>query len=243
MFSPVNLIHRQRVRPCLARLMDRLWPAHCLVCGEAGGPERAALCPACRRSLPWNHSACLRCGLPLPMPADACGHCQRGPPPLTETRAVFRYEPPLDRLLPRLKFHNDLAAGRLCGELMASALAEAERPEALIPLPLHRSRLRGRGFDQTLELAKPLARALRLPLLDDVLLRVRDTAPQSRLDAPARRRNLRRAFAVRPDVVLPAHVALVDDVMTTGATLHAAADALLRAGVERVDAWVCARVA
>ena len=126
---------------------------------------------------------------------------------------------------------------------MAEALGSAEQPDALIPLPLHRKRLRSRGFDQTLELAKPLASAMRIPLLDDVLLRVRDTAPQSRLDAPARRRNLRRAFAVRPDITLPAHVALIDDVMTTGATLHAAANALLRAGVARVDAWVCARVA
>ncbi len=243
MFSPVNLIQRQRVSPRLARLLDRLWPAHCLVCGETGGSGRHTLCPACHRTLPWNRNACLRCGLPLALPADACGHCQRRPPPLTETRAVFRYERPLDRLLPRLKFHNDLAAGRLCGELMASTLAEAQRPDALIPLPLHRRRLRGRGFDQAFELAKPLAGALRLPLLDDALLRVRDTAPQSRLDAPARRRNLRRAFAVRPGTALPAHIALVDDVMTTGATLHAAADALLRAGVIRVDAWVCARVA
>ncbi len=247
MNSAVNLIYRQRLRLRLAGLLDRLWPSHCLVCGEAGGEAsgagRLALCPACSRSLPWNRSACLRCGLPLPLPADACGHCRRRPPPLTETRAVFRYETPLDRLLPRLKFHNDLAAGRLCGDLMASALADAERPDALIPLPLHASRLRDRGFDQALELARPLADALRLPLRDDALLRVRGTAPQSRLDAPARRRNLRRAFAVRPHVALPAHVALVDDVMTTGATLHAAADALLRAGVVRVDAWVCARVA
>jgi predicted amidophosphoribosyltransferase len=84
---------------------------------------------------------------------------------------------------------------------------------------------------------------LRIPLQDDALIRVRETAPQSRLDASARRRNLRRAFAVNPRVGLPSHVALIDDVMTTGATLHAAADALLRAGVARVDAWVCARVA
>ena len=241
--SPVNLISCRSARLHLTALLDRLWPAQCLVCGEASQSDPHALCLACARTLPWNSSACLRCGLPLPLPAAACGHCQRRPPPLTDTRAVFRYEAPLDRLLPRLKFHRDLAAGRLCGELMAEALSAAERPQALIPLPLHRKRLRSRGFDQTLELARPLARSLDLPLLDDALLRTRETAPQSRLDAAARRRNLRRAFAVRPGAGLPAHVALVDDVMTTGATLHAAADALLRAGVTRVDAWVCARVA
>lgn len=241
MFSPVNLIHTDGVRQRLGRLLGGLWPRHCLVCGEACPVE--GLCPACRHALPWNQSACLRCSLPLPVPAAACGHCQRRPPPLTVARAAFRYETPLDRLLPRLKFHNDLAAGHLLGGLMAEALAGAERPDALIPLPLHRRRLRSRGFDQTLELAKPLAHRLQLPLLDDVLTRVRETAPQSRLDAPARRRNLRRAFAVRAGAALPPHVVLIDDVMTTGATLHAAASALLRAGATRVDAWVCARVA
>jgi ComF family protein len=248
MTSPVN---HQCLRAAHRRLgiwLGQLWPAHCLICRASGGAAAGQttdhdLCPACRRDLPWNRSACLRCGLPLPLPADACGHCQRRPPPLTETRAVFRYEAALERLLPRLKFHDDLAAGRLVGGLMAESLANAEQPQALIPLPLHRRRLRSRGFDQTLELSKPLARALRLPLLDDVLIRVRDTTPQSRLNAAARQRNLRRAFAVRPGRVVPAHVALIDDVMTTGATLHAAADALLRAGVMRVDAWVCARVA
>ena len=225
----------------LRAAFHRLWPAHCVVCSEHAGNDD--LCPACLRELPWNRCACPRCGLPLPMPGPACGHCQRRPPPLTETRAVFRYAPPLDRLLPRLKFHRDLAAGRACALRMAEALADAPRPDALIPLPLHRARLRERGFDQALELARPLSKALDLPLHDHLLIRVRDTAPQSRLDAPARRRNLRRAFAVRPGVALPAHVALVDDVMTTGASLHAAAETLLRAGVARVDAWVCARVA
>jgi ComF family protein len=162
---------------------------------------------------------------------------------VTETRAVFRYAPPLDRLLPRLKFHDDLAAGRLCAALMADVLVDVPRPDALVPLPLHRARLRARGFDQTLELARSLARALALPLRDDLLVRARATDPQSRLDAAARRRNLRGAFTVRGDGPWPAHVALVDDVMTTGATLHAAAAALRRAGVARVDAWVCARVA
>jgi ComF family protein len=241
MFSPVNLIHTSGARQRLGRLFDGLWPRHCLVCGEACPVE--GLCSTCRLALPWNRSACQRCALPLPAPVAACGHCLRRPPPLTVAHAAFHYETPLDRLLPRLKFHDDLAAGRLLGGLMAEALTHAERPDALIPLPLHRKRLRSRGFNQTLELATPLARALHLPLMDDILIRMRETAPQSRLDAPARRRNLRRAFAVREGVALPTHVALVDDVMTTGATLHAATDALLRAGVTRVDAWVCARVA
>jgi ComF family protein len=241
MFSPVNLIHTGGVRQRLGRLLVGLLPKHCLVCGEACLVE--GLCSTCRLALPWNLSACRRCALPLPAPVAACGHCLRRMPPLTIAHAAFRYEAPLDRLLPRLKFHDDLAAGRLLGGLMAEALADVEHPDALIPLPLHRKRLRSRGFDQTLELATPLARALHLPLRDDILIRMRETAPQSRLNATARRRNLRRAFAVQPGVALPAHVALVDDVMTTGATLHAAADALLRAGVTRVDAWVCARVA
>ena len=247
--SPVN---RGCFKALLARVgartgaaACRLWPGHCLVCRSPAAVAGIDLCAACRRSLPWQRTACPSCALPLGVPAAACGHCQRRPPPVAATRAAFRYEPPLDRLLPRLKFHGDLAAGRLCAGLMAeafaAALADAPRPEALLPLPLHRARLRRRGFDQTLELARPLARALGVPLRDDLLVRVRDTAPQSRLAAPARRRNLRGAFAVRDDRPLPAHVALVDDVMTTGATLHAAAEALRRAGVARVEAWVCAR--
>ena len=168
-----------------------------------------------------------------------CGDCLRDPPLLAQTRAVFVYGFPLDRLVPRFKFHRDLAAGRLMADLMAGALMSAPRPDALVPVPLHARRIRQRGYDQALELARPVARELGLPLVEG-LQRVRATHAQSELDAAARRRNLRGAFVARPG--LPAHVALVDDVMTTGATLRAAAMALRRAGVERVDAWVCARV-
>jgi ComF family protein len=171
-----------------------------------------------------------------------CGACLQRPPPLAETHAVFVYGFPLDRLVPRFKFHNDLAAGRLLSELMLESVSGLPRPSALVPVPLHEARLRQRGYDQALELAKPLARALQVPLLSEALVRTRATAPQSELDAGARRRNLRRAFEIRAGAALPDHVALVDDVMTTGATLEAAAKTLRRAGVARVDAWVCARV-
>lgn len=182
--------------------------------------------------------------MPLPTPAPACGACMQRAPrraTLAAVHAPFVYAAPLDRLLVRFKFHEDLAAGRLLSQLMAQSLADTPRPDALVPVPLHRARLRRRGYDQALELAKPLARALDLRIDGNLLVRTRATDAQSRLDADARRRNLRDAFAVRPGVALPAHVALVDDVMTTGATLRAAAAALRRAGVQRVDAWVCAR--
>ena len=224
-----------------------LWPARCLVCGEAG-EEARDLCPACSRALPWQRGACMRCALPLPAATSTtdthciCGQCLRHPPPLQAVHAACAYAFPVDRLLPRFKFHRDLAAGRLLAQLMAEAFIPVERPQAVVALPLHRSRLRARGYDQALELARPLARALQLPLLEGALRRTRATAPQSELSAPARRRNLHGAFAC-DGMALPAHVVLVDDVMTTGATLHAAARALRRAGVERVDAWVCARVA
>lgn len=224
-----------------------LWPARCLLCDTAATGRRD-VCGACAIALPWNRLACLRCAIPLPgalqstTPATTCGHCLRKAPPLTEAHASFVYGFPLNRLLPRFKFHDGLVAGRLLSQWMHDACASLERPDALVPIPLHRARLRQRGYDQALELARPLAKSLSLELRDDLLLRTRHTQPQSRLGALQRRRNLRGAFVAREGVALPRHVALIDDVMTTGATLHAAAKTLLRAGVGRVDAWVCARV-
>lgn len=240
--GPVNQIEARRVDGPLSRLGRSLWPARCLLC-NAGGAAGHDLCVACAASLPWARLACPRCALPLSSAARACGACLRKAPLLDAAHAAFAYRPPLDRLLPRLKFHGDLAAGRLLAGAMAVAFADVARPQALVPVPLARARLRQRGYDQALELARPLARSLGLPLLPDGLVRVRDTQAQSRLDAGGRRRNVRGAFAANRLVALPAHVALVDDVMTTGATLQAAALALRRSGVGRVDAWVCARVA
>jgi ComF family protein len=222
----------------LRGLGQALLPARCLVCDERGvlGQD---LCADCRAALPWNRPACPRCALPLARDAPACGSCLRRPPPFGTSCAAFRYSFPLDRLLPRFKFHADLAAGRLLVQLMAEALADAPRPLALVPVPLHPARLRQRGYDQALELARPLARRLALPLCADRLRRRRATGAQTRLDARARRRNVHGAFEVTGP--LPAHVVLVDDVMTTGATLAECARTLQRAGVARVDVWVVAR--
>ena len=227
-----------------------LWPASCLVCGAPG--EAAAdrdLCRACHAALPWSGCACPRCALPLPdgEQSDArCGACLADDTPLDRVDAAFAYAAPLDRLLPMLKFHQSLASARLLGGLMAEALqARAGDVEGavLVPIPLATSRLRQRGYNQALELARPLARRLSMPLEPRLLHRPRATGAQSRLGRAGRQRNLAGAFAVLAARRLPAHVVLVDDVMTTGATLESAALALRLAGVARVDAWVCARAA
>ena len=224
----------------LGRLSAVLLAPRCLVCAEPG--DRAMdLCTACRDALPWNAEACRQCGLAFDGPGSHCGHCRFSPPPYTLTQAAFRYEFPVDRLLPRFKFHGDLAAGAVLATLMQWSLDPAERPDALIPVPLHGSRLRQRGYDQALELGKALSRECRLPLCRDRLVRVRATHAQTELGAADRQRNMRGAFGLRGAAPLPRHVALIDDVMTTGATLGECAQALRAAGVERVDVWTVAR--
>ncbi|QIL21659.1 ComF family protein [Thermomonas sp. HDW16] len=241
MAGTVNQSLPGKVDGRLAAPLSWLFPLCCLVCGERGARGRD-LCDACHTALPWQGPACRHCALPLPQ-AGICGHCLQHPSPLEEVHAAFDYAFPLDRLLPRLKFHGDFAVGRVLAHCMVERQSTLPRPDAVVPVPLHRARLRQRGYDQALELARPLAHALRLPLLHNGLQRTKATTAQSRLDAETRQHNLHRAFRVTTHAELPAHLVLVDDVMTTGATLRAAAAALRQAGVQRVTAWVCARVA
>jgi ComF family protein len=224
----------------LARLHAWLLPWRCLLCGDAGA-DGLDLCAACAAELPRNTSCCARCALPLPNPTPLCGACQRKPPPWQAAWAPFRYGWPLDRLEARYKFGRELAAGRTLGALWKRVPPPVAPPTLILPVPLHRARLRQRGYNQALELARPLGRALGIPVRHDLLLRARATAAQTELDAPARRRNVRGAFALREGATLPAHVALLDDVMTTGATLAECARVLGRAGVARVDVWALAR--
>jgi ComF family protein len=225
-------------------------PASCACCcrrAACSAPRPATdgrdLCAGCAGDLAPNRPRCPRCALPLAAPAPLCGECLRREPPFAAAWAPLRYAHPLDLLEARFKFHADLAAGRVLSALMIehAATDAPARPELLIPVPLHAARLRERGYNQALELARPLARAFAIPLRADLLLRTRATPPQTGLDAKTRRRNLRGAFAIAAGASLPGHVALVDDVMTTGATLRECARVLRRAGVARVDVWALAR--
>lgn len=221
------------------RLERLLLPPRCLLCGAAAGDD--ALCTACRNELPRNALCCARCAEPLAQPAPLCGQCLRRAPPWDAAWAPFRYTWPLDALDARFKFGADLAAGRALAAQWCAQPPPGPLPAALIPVPLHVSRLRRRGYNQALELARPLGRALDVPVLPAALLRTRATAAQTELDRTARRRNVRGAFAVARAASLPAHVVVLDDVMTTGATVAECVRVLKRAGVARVDVWALAR--
>lgn len=184
---------------------------------------------------------CVRCSLPLhsAILSPVCGSCQRKPPPLEHCHALLAYEPLVGSLIHALKFGQQLHIARSLGKLMA-ANAPPTEAQALLPVPLHTDRLRQRGYNQALELARPLAKKTGLPLVVDAVVRQNATAAQAELSAEQRRKNLRKAFAVKHPLPWN-HVVLVDDVMTTGSTLFELAETLKKAGVQRVDAWLCAR--
>ena len=227
-----------------AVLLDWLYPPICVLCG-APGTDGRDLCAGCAADLPLNRRACPRCAQPfliaLP-PGALCGTCERRPPPCASSLAAFRYEGPIPELVTGLKFRGKLNLARLLGQCLADAVqaSDAPRPEALIPVPLHPARLRERGYNQALEIARQTGRALGLPVATDVCARIAATPPQTGLDARARRDNLRGAFVARPPWRL-GHVAILDDVVTTGGTVNELGLVLMTAGARRVDVWAVAR--
>lgn len=224
----------------LNAIQQWLFPPRCLLC-QARVVDGQAFCRPCRQSLPWLNAACARCGAALPAARPACGACLKRPPRFDRTRALFRYAAPVDRLVLGFKYGGRLDFGRVLGSALATAIAEDQmRVDAIVPVPLHRRRLRERGYNQSLELARPLARALGIPVLAYAVQRVRPTLPQTRLDYGQRRRNVRQAFAVRGDVA-GKRLAVVDDVMTSGHTVNALARSLKQAGAKEVVVWVVAR--
>lgn len=229
-------------------LVDLVAPARCYWCrGNSGGRAACTACTACTNALPWNLRACRACALPLETARDTtvCAACLRDSPPQDQSWAAFRYAAPVANAIVDLKFHGRLAPAHVLGRLMAERLAHRPEPlpDLLVPVPLSTARLRRRGYNQALELGRQLARTLSLPLTPRAAHRTRATAEQSRLDAAGRRRNVRGAFSVDAAAVRGRHVALLDDVITTGATIAELARSVREAGAGRVEAWAAARVA
>jgi ComF family protein len=205
------------------------------------------LCAACRSDLPANTPACPRCALPLPDSATGlcCGDCLRDPPPFARARIPWRYEFPVDRMIGRYKYQGQRKYGRPLMAGLARHLEEALarepdcRPEALIAAPMHPARRRQRGFNQAQDLAEYLGRTLDLPVLRGRVHRTRRTPTQRGLDRAGRLANLNDSLSLTGEP--PASVAIVDDVVTTGATARALASLLKSAGTQRVELWALAR--
>ncbi len=230
----------------LVSIRDGIFPPECLLCGGSDDLRPGFdACYGCLADLPRLQNACERCAESLvtrPGSAVLCGACLARPPAFTRTRCIGRYSGGLAALVRGLKYQRRLENGRLLGCLLGRQLAAfaGTKPLLLIPVPLHPARLRQRGFNQATEIARWAARVSGLAVHTHVVRRLRSTPPQTGLNARARQANLRRAFAstLRLD---GQHIALIDDVMTTGSTAASLAQTLLDAGCERVEVWCCAR--
>lgn len=224
------------------KLLNFFMPPRCILCGEKGFKNRD-LCGACYAELPKYLSQCYQCASDIAAHNSngLCLDCIENPPAFDETFAPFVHLSSIRYLILQLKFHHHYPSARLLGGLMADYLQKTtELPEYIIPVPLHKNRYQERGFNQSIELARILSKQLNVPLDLHSCIRHRDTEHQVGLNAVQRGENIKNAFSVLKKFNAK-HVALVDDVMTTGSTVHELAVMLKLAGCQRVQIWVCAK--
>lgn len=237
-------------QPVMARMrgaLGALLPCACALCG---GQADTPVCQACSRQfVDGGRARCRCCANPLHA-ADRgllCGVCLADAPAYDATVTASDYACPLDQLVLRLKFGSALALAPWCARALQRAVLDAagfDLPELLCPVPLGPRRLAERGYNQALEIAKPLSTLLGIALQPQLAVRPRDTAPQSSVAPGQRKNNMRHAFLVAPgmlEMVRGRHIGVVDDVMTSGHTLHALAATLKRFGAARVSNLVFAR--
>ena len=229
--------YRQKISQQFAELYSNIMPTPCLLCGASNA--HLSLCDDCIKNLPRLGHTCPRCASPLNYDT-ICGQCLHNPPEQDASFSVFQYQAPIDRLITDLKYRDKLFLSRFFAQQMAEQVKDRPLPQLLIPIPLHSRRLRHRGYNQAMELARYLSKQLSIPIGNDILIRVRDTAPQASLPFSERKNNIKRAFAVN-NVNIPTHIALIDDVLTTGHTADVAAKALRQVGVITIELWTIAR--
>jgi len=219
------------------QLYSKLMPIPCRLCGSMS--QHQAICSLCIQDLPLLGPACPQCALPI-SDAYVCGQCLRQPPEQDVSFSLFRYHQPVDRLIADFKYHDKLYLSELFAQLMVDKLNNRPLPDLLIPIPLHANRIRQRGYNQSFELAKALSKKLDIPSSNDYLIRTIDTKSRASIPFKARKKNIQHAFKLVKTKV-PAHIALIDDVLTTGHTANAAAKLLRKAGATRIEVWTIAR--
>ncbi len=230
-----------------AALQDLLFPARCLACEILLGRHRLPLlCDSCYTRLavlgsPW----CLLCGIPFAAGADhLCGDCLADDRPFAFARTAFLYREPLVTLIHQLKFGRRLTGLVTLGRLVRDtpAVAALSCPDIIIPVPLHVNRLRQRGFNQSLLLARSCFPGWKNRIVVDILHRIRNTVPQTDLSGSERRQNLKNAFSVSgAERIAGRSILLIDDVVTTGSTIGECSRILRHAGAQRVEVFALAR--
>jgi ComF family protein len=221
-----------------SKINQILLPPTCVLCGALA--QENLICGGCEADLPWHDGLqCPVCALPTGT-GETCGNCLKSPPAFDATHALLAYQFPINAVLQRYKYSSFLAVAHMMGELFARKQHGSPLPDFILPMPLHPSRLKERGFNQAVEIGRILGRRLDVPLDIQAAKRMRATPPQANLAFKERHRNVRGVFACEPRLT-GRHIALLDDVMTTGASLNALAQAVKQAGAARVECWVVAR--
>lgn len=220
--------------------LDLFVPRRCFLCW-AKTLRTSHLCADCEHELPILPQVCLKCAIPIKPTRTLCRQCVKRPPAFDAVRACFIYQDPIARWIAAFKFTAQFNYSHVFYALLLEKVKPHPRPDVVIPMPLHPKRLKERGFNQSILIARPLCRALGLPLMREGAKRIIHTAPQRSLNALARARNVEHAFTTTIDFTNK-HIAILDDVMTTGQTTQALASTLKKAGARQVDVWCIARV-
>ncbi len=228
----------------LTDLLNNLFPRVCVLC-DAPGHRHLDLCKECIADLPWLKDCCVICAVPLPLnQRNLCGQCLVKEPSFSRCISAFEYRYPVDRLIIKFKFSQQLIIGKVLAYLAAGIIQqqtdENDLPDLLIPVPIHPKRLRQRGFNQALEIADVISEFLAIPVDYQSCSRLINTATQKSLPAKQRHSNLKGVFSVNRSIANQS-IAIIDDVMTTGATAEALSRCMVKAGARKVQVWTIAR--
>ena len=234
----------------LRHFIELVLPAQCLLCRLPSNNK--LICKHCQKVLIEDRPCCQRCGLPLPKAQPFCGDCLKQAHLFTQLHALADYQKPYPTLIKKFKYANQLINGELLATLLIESITHniplQQRAEVdyLLPVPLHKQKHRQRGFNQAQLLAQQISKQLHLPVLLDTVKRHKQTTAQEELSLAKRKSNLKNAFTIYPNQetkLSGTYIVIIDDVVTTGATVNSLCQVLLQAGVKRIDVWCCCRTA
>ena len=235
-----------------SKLLSRLFPSRCILCSQtvdsAVENKAVELCQNCYSKQPFNNNCCVNCALPLVEESNIktlCGRCIQKSPDYDYAHSIFRYEDGIVELVHQLKFSEKITYASSIGEMLLSAydsadILKTETPDCLLPVPLHPARMRKRGFNQSIEIARVLSKKRGVPIDKDSVVRKRPTTSQTGLNAKQRKLNIKDAFECVGNMQ-HRHVLIIDDVVTTGSTVDELARLLKVNKVERVGVLSIAR--